>query len=55
MAKYEVYIDHDLWDIPMSSKDDVIQSLMSYINGDGVVKVQVIYPDKSYYELEGEA
>jgi hypothetical protein len=50
---YKLYIDHTLY-LTEKSKDDVIQALMGYINGDGVVPMKLVYPDGSYYEFIGE-
>ncbi len=53
MSKYEVFFGDSLY-AKERSKDDVIQLLMGYINGDGVVDIKVVYPDGSYYHLTGE-
>jgi len=53
MARYEIYLSENKWRTG-KSKDDIIQLLMGYINGDGVNHIKVVYPDKSYYEYEGE-
>ena len=53
MSKYEIWIDHTLWN-KENSKDDVIQALLGYINGDGVIPIKMVYPDGSYWEYEGE-
>jgi len=53
MARYEIHLGGMKWRTG-TSKDDIIQLLMGYINGDGVNYIKVVYPDKSYYEFEGE-
>jgi len=53
MSKYEIWIDHILWR-KENSKDDVIQALLTYINGDGVIPIKMVYPDGSYWEYVGE-
>tara|TARA_Y100001938_G_C8087476_1_gene432928 strand:+ start:266 stop:433 length:168 start_codon:yes stop_codon:yes gene_type:complete len=53
LSSYEIEIDGDVW-TKERSKDDVIESLMGYINGDGAVRVKVTYPDGSYYLYTGE-
>jgi len=58
MSKYKIYMkDHSgkvgVW-VREKSKDDVIQALMAYINGDGVVYMKIEYPDGSYYEYTGD-
>lgn len=55
MASYRVEIDGRPYQpFKATSKDDVIQILMGYINGDGVVQTKVTFPDGSFYEFEGE-
>tara|TARA_A100001391_G_scaffold181838_1_gene148029 strand:- start:692 stop:994 length:303 start_codon:yes stop_codon:yes gene_type:complete len=54
IANYNIFIDGALWD-SVQSKDDVIASLMGYINGDGVVGVVVEYPRNRFIEFLGES
>lgn len=54
MGNYNIFIDGALFD-SVQSKDDVIASLMAYINGDGVVGVVVEYPRNRFIEFLGES
>jgi len=50
---YKLYMDNDLYGTA-KSKDDVIQLLLAYINGDGVVPLKLVYPDGTFYRFLGE-
>ncbi len=54
MGNYNVFIDGSLFDT-VDSKDEVIASLMRYINGDGVVGAVVEYPRNRFIEMLGES
>ena len=55
MSKYKIYInDSDEPYDEANNKDDVIQALMTWVNGDGVNMVKVVFPDGSYYLMTGD-
>ena len=57
MSKYKVYFGTGetryLW-AAEKSKDALIDLLLGYINGDGTVAIEVVYPDGSYFLYTGE-
>ena len=50
---YKIEMSNYPWE-SVKTKDEVIQSLMGYINGDGVVQIKITYPDGSFWEMTGE-